>query len=390
MTAATPGAAKGPLVGLRGVELVGVGPAPYAAMLLSDLGADIIRVDRVEAAARGDERMRLEVLNRGRRSVAIDLRQPSGVSLLLDLVEQCHLLIDPYRPGVTERMGLGPDTCLARRPDLVYGRMTGWGQTGPLRDHAGHDINFIALAGALAHIGRTDAPPTPPLNLVGDMGGGGLFLAFGMMCALFEAAHSGAGQVVDAAMIDGVASLMSWIYGLQAQGHYSLQRGTNVIDSGAPFYDVYECADGRYISVGPIEARFYADLLRAVGLDLDQLPPRRDRESWPVIRARLADTFRSRSRQEWCDALAERPDICFAPVLDMVEAAEHPHHVDRGTFLTEQGVVQAAPAPRFSRTAGSVQRPPALPGEHTDEVLHELLNLQATGLDDLRAAGIIA
>jgi alpha-methylacyl-CoA racemase len=322
--------------------------------------------------------------------VALNLKAAGGAGLLLDLVSHADALLDPYRPGVAERLGIGPEACLARRPALVYGRMTGWGQDGPLARHAGHDINYVALAGALAHIGRAGQPPAPPLNLVGDMGGGGLFLAFGVACGLLEAGRSGRGQVVDAAMIDGVASLMTMVWGYHARGFWSLERGHNVIDSGAPFYDVYECADGRYVSVGPIEHRFYLRLLEVLGISPAELPPRRDQDGWPATRQRLAAVFRQRTRDEWCARLEDERDICFAPVLDVAEAPAHPHHQARGTFARHDGVLQPAPAPRFSATPGAIQRSPARPGEHTDEVLTEWLALDAAALAALRGQGTIA
>lgn len=379
----------GPLRGLRVVELVGLGPAPYAAMLLSDLGAEVIRVDRPAAVETASSESVNDVVARGRRSIAVDLKAPRGQELVLDLVERADAIIDPFRPGKAERLGIGPEICLARRPSLVYGRMTGWGQTGPLAQHAGHDINYVALAGALAHIGRAGQPPVPPLNLVGDMAGGGLFLAFGMVSAVLEARGSGIGQVIDMAMIDGVASLMSMVYSFHAQGFYSPERGTNTIDSGAPFYEVYECADGAYVSVGPIEFRFFTKLLLAIGLAPEELPPRRDPAQWPATKEKIADVFRQRTRQAWVDLLQDERDICFAPVLTMLEAPEHPHHAARRTFLNDGGVVQPAPVPRFSRTPGRVQRPPALPGAHTDEVLSDWLDLDASAAADLRAAGIV-
>jgi alpha-methylacyl-CoA racemase len=384
------GGAAGPLRGFRVIELAGIGPAQYAAMLLSDLGADVIRVERTDTVAQAGPAAPGDIVNRGRRSVAVDLKSEAGPALLLDLVSRADALLDPFRPGAAERLGIGPGVCLARRPGLVYGRMTGWGQDGPLAQHAGHDINYVALAGALAHIGRAGQPPVPPLNLVGDMGGGGLFLAFGVVCGLLEAARTGRGQVVDAAMIDGVTSLMTMVWGYYAQGFYSLERGHNVIDSGAPFYDVYECADGKYVSVGPIERRFYARLLHVLGLRPDDLPPRRDQDRWPAAREQLAAVFRQHTRDEWCARLEGEQDICFAPVLDLAEAPQHPHHQARGTFSDDGGVIQPAPAPRFSATPGAIQRPPARPGEHTDEVLAEWLSLDGGALDRLRGQGTVA
>lgn len=381
---------SGPLRGIRVVELVSMGPAPYAAMLLSDLGADVIRIDRPEAARRADPGLRNEILNRGRRSTAIDLKSAGGLRLVLDLVAHADAVLEPYRPGTAERLGIGPDVCLARNPALVYARMTGWGQDGPLAGHAGHDINFVAFAGALEHIGRAGQPPVPPLNLVGDMGGGGLYLAFGVVCALLESRASGRGQVIDAAMIDGIASFMTILYGWHAQGWYSQVRGTNTIDSGAPFFEVYACADERYVSVGPVEFRFWANLLRAIGLDPDELPRRNDPQNWDELKRRIAGVFRTRTRDEWCALLDRDTELCFAPVLGMLEAPRHPHHVARGTFTAPGGTVQPAPGPRFSRTPGAIQRPPALPGEHTDEVLASWLGLGSEEIRTLRAAGVVA
>jgi alpha-methylacyl-CoA racemase len=380
----------GPLTGLRIIELVGIGPGPYAAMLLSDLGAEVIRLDRPESVASADDRQRREIVNRGRRSVAINLKSPAGQQVLLDLLTTADALLDPFRPGVTERMGIGPDVCLLRRPSLVYGRVTGWGQRGPLAGHAGHDINYVALAGALAHIGRAGEPPTPPLNLVGDMGGGGLLLAFGVVCALLEAQRSGRGQVVDAAMVDGAASLMTMVRGYREMGFYSAPLGANVLDSGAPFYDVYECADGRYISIGPVEFRFWANLLRAVGLDIDSLPPRKDPDSWPLLKQRLSEVFAQRSRDEWSELLAAETELCFAPVLDLDEAPHHPHNRARETFVTVDALTQPGPVPRFSRTPGAIQRPPGLPGGETVDVLTDWIGDDQDRWNRLRAEGVVA
>jgi alpha-methylacyl-CoA racemase len=321
--------------------------------------------------------------------VGVDLKAPEGVEAVLRLVESADALIEGFRPGVTERLGLGPDTCLARNPRLVYGRMTGWGQDGPYASAAGHDINYIALAGALEGIGRQGQPPTPPLNLVGDFGGGGLLLAFGIACALFEASRSGEGQVVDAAMVDGAANLMSMFFGFRAMGMWSPERGTNLLDTGAHFYDVYECADGRYVSIGSIEPQFYAELLKRTGLDGDpELAHQMDRSRWPVLKEKLAEVFRSRTRDEWCEEM-EGTDVCFAPVLSMEEAPGHPHNVARGTFATRDGLVQPAPAPRFSRTAPALDRPPAFPGQHTDEVLADW-GFPPDEVAALRVAGAVA
>jgi alpha-methylacyl-CoA racemase len=379
----------GPLTGLRVVELAGLGPAPYCAMLLSDLGADIVRVERpsTRPSKTAPER---DIVTRGRRSIIVDMKSPAGVEVVLRLVDAADALLEGFRPGAAERLGVGPDVCLQRNPRLVYSRMTGWGQDGPLAGNSGHDINYIALSGALAHIGRRGEAPVPPLNLVGDMGGGGLFMAFGTVSALFEAQRSGQGQVVDVAMIDGIASLMTMIYGYHAQGVWDQNRGSNVFDSGSPFYDVFKCADGEYISIGPIEFRFYAKLLDAIGLPVDELPRRDDRARWPEIKERIARVLSTKTRQEWCDLLEREPDICFSPVLSMLEAPMHPHHQARGTFLTEDGVVQPAPGPRFARTPGRVQRPPARPGAHTSEVLSDWLGIQRHEADRLRQDGTIA
>jgi alpha-methylacyl-CoA racemase len=380
----------GPLTGVRVLELAGIGPGPYAAMVLSDMGAEVVRIDRAASVpASPPGRPPVDVLNRGRRSVAVDLKVPEGVEAVLRLVASADALIEGFRPGVTERLGLGPDVCLERSPRLVYGRMTGWGQDGPYASAAGHDINYIALAGALAHIGRAGAPPTPPLNLVGDFGGGGLLLAFGIACGLFETSRSGQGQVVDAAMIDGAANLMAMFWGFRAMGIWSPERGTNLLDTGAHFYDVYECADGGFVSIGSIEPQFYAELLKRTGLDGDpELAGQMDRSTWPALKAKLAEVFRSRTRDEWCDEM-EATDVCFAPVLSMDEAASHPHNVARGTFQTRDGVVQPAPAPRFSRTAPALDRPPAFPGQHTDEVLADW-GFAEDEVAALRAAGAVA
>lgn len=361
----------GPLRDVRVIELAGLGPGPYCAMLLADLGADVVRIERPDVTAEGDPRK--DVLSRGRRSVTLDVKSADGLATLLDLLARADVLLDPYRPGTTERLGLGPDVVAERNPKLVYARMTGWGQDGPLAGHAGHDINYIALAGALAHIGRAGEPPVPPMNLVGDMAGG-VFMAYGISSALFEAQRSGRGQVIDTAMVDGVASLMAMTYGYHAQGFHSPRRGENVYDSGSFFYDVYECADGEYVSVGPIEFRFYANLMAAIGLPLDELPRRSDRASWAAAKVRIAEVFRARTRDEWCELLEPLPDLCFAPVLSYVEAPEHPHLKARGTFVDPGGVVQPAPVPRFSRTPGAIRRPPPSPGEHTAEVLAEWLS----------------
>jgi alpha-methylacyl-CoA racemase len=327
------------------------------------------------------------VLNRGRRSIAVDLKSAAGVETVLRLVEGADVLIEGFRPGVTERLGLGPDDCFARNPRLVYGRMTGWGQEGPLAHAAGHDINYIALTGALAAIGPAGGPPVPPLNLVGDFGGGALYLAFGVCAALLEARQSGEGQVIDAAMVDGAASLLTAIYGIHASGGWTLERGSNVLDSGAHFYGTYECADGEWISIGPIEAKFHAELLERLGLAESDIPDRNDRSRWTEHKLRLTELFLSEPRAHWCQLL-EGTDTCFAPVLTMAEAPDHPHMKARGTFIEVEGVVQPGPAPRFSRTPGEVQGPVAEPGQHTDEVLRDW-GWDAEEIDALRQAGTV-
>jgi alpha-methylacyl-CoA racemase len=361
----------GPLDGVRVVELAGIGPGPFAGMMLADMGAEVVRVERADAVRDPiPDGPGWDVLQRSRRSIALDLKHPEGVAVLLRLVEQADALIEGFRPGVMERLGIGPDECLARNPGLVYGRMTGWGQDGPMAPAAGHDINYISLAGALAHFGRFGEPPTPPLNLVGDFGGGGMLLAFGIVCALLEARGSGRGQVVDAAMVDGAAVMMTMFWGFKHIGLFDDERrGENLLDTGAHFYDVYRCGDGKYVSIGSIEPSFYAELLRILGLDHDpEFAQQLDRDLWPVLKGRLERVFVTKTRDEWC-ALMEGTDVCFAPVLTMSEAAEHPHNVARAVFIDVGGVTQPAPAPRFSRSRPEHPRPPAQAGRHTREVL---------------------
>jgi alpha-methylacyl-CoA racemase len=355
-------------------------------MLLSDMGAEVVRVDRVTPGGLGMAMPpRFDLLNRGRRSVAIDLRKRKGAETLLRMVEKADALIEGFRPGVTERLGIGPEECFARNPKLVYGRMTGWGQEGPLAHSAGHDINYISLVGALHSIGRAGEAPVPPLNLVGDYGGGGLYLAFGIVCGLLEASRSGRGQVVDAAMVDGAASLMTTFYGLRAMGIWTDRRGENLLDTGAHFYDVYETADSKYISIGSIEPKFYAELLRLTGLEGKSLPGQLDRAKWSEMREVLRAVFKTKSRDEWC-AIMEGTDVCFAPVLSMEEAPKHPHNKARETFVEIDGVIQPGPAPRFSRTKAEIQGPPAKPGQHSDAILadwgftpEEIAKLRAVG-----------
>jgi alpha-methylacyl-CoA racemase len=352
----------GPLDGLRIVEFAGIGPGPMAAMLFADLGADVIRLDRVTPSGLGIAMpKRFGLLSRSRPSIAVDLKKAEGIALALELIDKADGLIEGFRPGTMERLGLGPDVALKRNPRLVYGRMTGWGQTGPLADAAGHDLNYLALAGALHAIGRKGEKPTPPLNLAADFGGGALYLAFGMACALIEAQRSGKGQVVDAAMTEGAASLMTMFYGLHAAGLHSLDRGTNLLDSGSAIYDTYECADGCHISIAAIELKFRAELFELLGLPYTT-------DDGPELRAKLEEIFKSRSRDEWCKLL-EGTDACFAPVLSMAEAPRHPHNVARQSFVEVDGVMQPAPAPRFSRTPLRKPTPPQELGQGTRTTL---------------------
>jgi crotonobetainyl-CoA:carnitine CoA-transferase CaiB-like acyl-CoA transferase len=356
-------ARSGPLAGVKVVEIAGIGPAPMAAMLLADLGATVLRIDRVEPAELGIRRPPgFDLVLRSRKAIALDLKRPGHAALALELIADADALIEGFRPGAMERLGLGPDTCLQRNPRLVYGRMTGWGQSGPLAHAAGHDINYVALTGALSAIGRADQPPTPPLNLVGDYGGGSLYLVVGLLAALHEAQRSGQGQVVDAAIVDGTASLMTAWYGMHAAGMLEPGRGHNLIDGGAWFYDVFECADGGWVSIGPIEGRFQRRLLELMEIDPAQIGAPSDRATWPASRRLLAARFSEKTRDEWC-ALLEGSDACFAPVLDCDEAPRHPHLQARRTFVEVDGVVQPAPAPRFSRSTLATPTPgePATP-----------------------------
>ena len=380
----------GPLAGLRVVELGGIGPGPFAAMLLADMGADVLRIERRAAAGHGikgfDARYRL--LNRGRPSIALDLKAPGAGAAVGRLVGRADAVIEGFRPGVAERLGLGPDDCQRLNPRLVYGRITGWGQDGPLAQEPGHDINYIALTGVLHAIGRKDGPPAPPLNLVGDFGGGALYLAFGMVCALLEAKSSGKGQVVDAAMIDGAASLMTMMYGMHAAGLWRDERGSNRLDSGTPWYDVYETADGKWISIGSNEPQFYEALLDRLGIDRAAFPAdRHDRAGWPAIRACFTAKFREKTRDEWCEIMTGH-EVCFAPVLSLEEAPRHPHMQARGTFVEQDGVVQPAPAPRFSRTKPQLRHSAGTGTPPAEQVLADW-GFTAAEVADLRAGGAI-
>ena len=348
----------GPLAGIRVIEMAGIGPGPMAAMLLADMGATVLRIDRVQESGLGVGRpLSADTTRRSRKAIALDLKEPESVDRVLRLLEEADALIEGFRPGVMERLGLGPDPCLERNPRLVYGRMTGWGQEGPLGQAAGHDLNYIAMTGALAAIGRAGEPPTPPLNLVGDFGGGALYLVVGVLAALLEARGSGRGQVVDAAMVDGAASLMTSIYGMFSAGLMTLDRGRNLLDSGAYFYDTYECSDGRYVSVAAIEPKFHAEMFRLMDLDPGLVERQMDRKDWPRIREVVAERFRTRTRDEWTGILGGS-DACFAPVLGMDEVTGDPHLQARKTFIEVDGVVQPAPAPRFSRTPSPEPTPP--------------------------------
>jgi alpha-methylacyl-CoA racemase len=371
--------------------MVGIGPCPFAAMMLADMGADVIRIDRKpDLNAPNPYPMlgtKFDVMARGRRSLALDLKDPRARQLLLDLVAKADVLVEGFRPGVMERLGLGPDACLERNPRLVYGRVTGWGQTGPLSQAAGHDLNYLALSGMLHAMGRASAPPAPPLNLVGDFGGGAMMLAFGVVCAAFEAKQSGKGQVVDAAMTDGAALLGAMMYGLRAFGSWSDAREANLLDGGAPFYDCYACADGKFISIGAIEPQFYAQLLALSGIEDPQFRKQWRQADWPELKRKFADIFAARTRDEWC-RLLEGTDVCFAPVLDMAEAPRHPHNAARATFVEVDGVTQPAPAPRFSRTQAVLGAPPSRPGQDGATVLEDW-GWSAASVDALRRAGVL-
>jgi alpha-methylacyl-CoA racemase len=375
----------GPLNGVKIIEVGGIGPGPFCAMMLSDMGADIIRLER-----RGESGLvesKYNTLHRGRRSIGVDLKKPEGVELMLRLVEKADALQEGFRPGVMEKLGLGPEVCLNRNPKLVYGRMTGWGQEGPLAHASGHDINYIALTGALYSIGRPDQNPVPPLNLVGDFGGGGMLLAFGIACALFETQRSGKGQVIDAAMVDGAAALMAMFYGQRAAGLWTDKRGANFLDCGAHYYDTYETADGKWVSVGSIEPQFYALLLKHTGIDDPEFQVQQDRTKWPDLKKKIAKQFKTKTRDEWC-AIMQGTDVCFGPVLTMGEALEHPHNLARKTFVEIEGVPQPAPAPRFSRTQTEIPGPALMGPEHTKAALLDW-GFSGNDLEKLKAAEVI-
>jgi alpha-methylacyl-CoA racemase len=379
----------GPLAGYRIIEMAGIGPAPFAGMLFADMGAEVIRVDRREATDLGlpGREPKYDVLHRGRRSIAVDVKAEAGREVVKRLVAKADAIIEGFRPGVMERLGLGPDVLLAISPKLVFGRMTGFGQEGPLAAAAGHDIDYIALSGALHCIGRKGEAPVPPLNLVGDFGGGGMFLAFGVVCALLEAQKSGKGQVVDAAMVDGSAALMALMYGLYSQGAWKDERGVNVLDTGSPYYNTYRTKDGKWLAVGAIERRFYEEFVQRLGLQLSQLPAQHDRKGWPDLQRRFADTIASKTRAEW-ERIFEGSDACVAPVLSLGEIAEHPHNAARGTFVRRDDVLQPAPAPRFSRTVPEMGAAPTQPGADTDAVLADFGFTDAE-IDTLTKTGVV-
>src|SRR5690625_912991 len=376
----------GPLRGLKVIEMVGLGPAPFCGMLLADMGAEVIRIDRPRQGA--DAESRWDVLARSRKSLAIDLKKPGATETVLQLIEQADVLIEGFRPGVMERLGLGPDACLARQPRLVYGRMTGWGQHGPLAQAAGHDINYIAISGALHAIGRPGQPPAVPLNYIGDFGGGAMLLAFGVLAALFESRASGQGQVVDAAMTDGAALLSAMMYGFKAAGLWTNQRGENLLDGGAHFYDVYACADGKHVAIGALEPQFYAELLQRCGIDDPAFSAQMDKSQWPALKQKLVEVFKTRSRAEWCEPL-EGTDACFAPVLDWDEAPQHAHNQARETFVNVAGMLQPAPAPRFSRTPAAAPTPSSNSGQDSEDILSSW-GVAAEQIARLRSDGAIA
>ncbi len=383
---------SGPLTGLKIVEFAGIGPGPFACMLLADLGADIVRVDRLSGGnALGAQGNPADVLNRGRRSIALDLKSPGGVEAALALVENSDVLVEGFRPGVMEKLGLGPDVCSQRNPRLIFARMTGWGQDGPLASAAGHDINYIAVTGALHAIGRKDSGPVPPLNLLGDFGGGSMYLIMGVLAALYERQTSGQGQVVDAAITDGVISLMAFAHGFNAMGMWNHERQSNMLDGAAPYYDTYQCSDGKWISIGSIEPQFYALLMEKLGVDKGSdasFATQFDQSQWPELKSKISDIISRKTSAEWCE-LMEGTDVCFGPVLDMNEAAQYSHNVARESFVERDGVVQTAPAPRFSRTPGDIGATPCGVGANTREVLAEA-GLSTERIEALLETGAVA
>jgi alpha-methylacyl-CoA racemase len=376
----------GPLRGVRVIEIASLAPAPFGCMILADLGADVLRVDRAERCGPA-ARVPADPLGRGRRSIGLNLKEQGGLDILLRLIDEADVLVEGFRPGVAERLGFGPEACADRNPRLIFARMTGWGQDGPLAPTAGHDIDYIAISGVLGTIGRAGQRPVPPLNLVGDFGGGGMLLALGILAALVERGISGKGQVIDAAMVDGSALLSSFLYGMLATGGWQDRRGSNLLDGGAPFYDTYVCADGGCVAVGALEPQFYAALLAGLGLADAGLPPQHDRDGWPVLRERFAAAFATRTRDDWASVFAGT-DACVAPVLSLTEAPAHPHATARHAFAEVGGVMQPAPAPRFSRSAVSEPAAPRRPGADTDAVL-TALGLGGPEVADLRARGVI-
>jgi alpha-methylacyl-CoA racemase len=378
---------SGPLSGIRVVEVAGIGPAPLGCMLLADLGAEVVRIDRPRGPGLSLVPYRGDTLTRGRRSVAVDLKADGGADVVRRLAERADVFVEPFRPGVAERLGIGPDELLARNPSLVYARMTGWGQDGPLAARAGHDIDYASVVGVIGAIGEPGRKPVPPINLLADFGGGSMFLVTGVLAALVERATSGRGQVIDVAMVDGVATLSAMVHSHLAAGIWQDERGTNLFDGGAPFYDTYECADGEYIAVGAIERQFFAELVRVLGVE-DRVPRQHDRERWPEMRALFAETFRTKPRDEWA-AVFDGVDACVAPVMRLTEAVDHPHVKARGSLVTIDGVTQPAPAPRFSRTPGEIQRPPRNPGEDTTETLLDW-GFDADEVERLFTTGVVA
>lgn len=373
----------GPLSGLKVVEIEGLGPAPFCGMLFADLGAEVISITRKSSSKARPE----SISERGKKTIALNLKDPEAIEIVLSLCERADVFTEGFRPGVAERLGIGPEQCMNRNPKLVYGRMTGWGQTGPLASAAGHDINYISLSGALHAIGRAGERPLPPLNLVGDFGGGGMFLAFGVMCAAWEAQRSGQGQVVDVSMVEGSAALMHMMYGMLASRVWADDRGSNMLDGAAHFYDTYETADGKYVSIGSIEPQFYQKLIELAELDPEECAPQLDISQWADLKSKLTQVFGRKTRDEWC-SIMEGTDVCFAPILSMNEAANHPHNVARGSFIEIEGVNQPAPAPRFDRTVPSTPESARPAGSDTDSVLSEL-GFEQQKIDDLRASGVL-